>query len=923
MVLMLLVGRLAGAQVTATSGAINGQVTDNTAAALPGVTVTISGPTMMGTRTAISDAQGVFRFPAVAPGDYKVVFELEGFSTVERQPVTVGLGFTATLNTVMGLAELQETVTVVGSTPLVDTQSTNVANVFSADRVKNLPFTGEYWSMLSITPAVNMARMDVGGSEAMNPVDSRVYGQSRQGRSMVEGIAATYGDGGGSTVYYADFSSFSDVSLNTSGTDAESPTAGMQAQFVSKSGGNTFRGSFFTDYENGNWQAHNISAEQLARGVQGGSGVDPVDTNRLISYRYASADVGGYVVKDKLWWYYATSYRAVDRRVVNVIGSSQETKNPTHSVKLTYKPTAAMNIVGYAQLTHKQQDPYLSGGTGRVSGGTFYTPDSGWPQRWKSGVYKVEWNQTLSDTVFAEARVGNYYSNWRNPRLNNTTRVEDIGTGVVTGGARGWDEIRARPQVLGSVSHYRTGWGGSHNLKFGVELADETLEEYEQGYLDNVAFILNNAVPSEVIFYDAPNSNHAGLSNQSAFITDTWQLNKRLSLNLSVRYDRYRSYLDEQSHTSTETIVFPAVDNLVTWNNVAPRIGVVWDVAGTGRTAVKFNYGTYYYNPSTGLSSSLNPNNVRWSQRYRWTDTGDGIYQNSERGVLLATSGGGASIVIDPNLENTFTRRTTAFVEHELVSNFSVRAGFVWVGIRNPRTSVNLNRPFEAFSVPFNVVDPGPDGISGTGDDGGSLQAWNMSAAYVGLPTVNLTMNLPEAKSDFYTWEMTADRRFSGGWSVNASFAKTWNREISTGSLFNPNLLINREDGKDHTTNWQAKASSTFGLPKGIRISPLIRHQAGNQYGRTFSVALNSGNTTLLAEPAQSRRTRNPTIVDTRFEKSLTSSGTRRLATFVDVYNIFNSNVENTVQTASGANFLRPTSIISPRILKIGAKFDW
>jgi hypothetical protein len=262
------------------------------------------------------------------------------------------------------------------------------------------------------------------------------------------------------------------------------------------------------------------------------------------------------------------------------------------------------------------------------------------------------------------------------------------------------------------------------------------------------------------------------------------------------------------------------------------------------------------------------------------------------------------------------------FLEHELLRNFGVRTGFVWVGVRNPRTSVNLNRPFDAFSVPITVVDPGPDGALNTADDGGAIQAWNLAPQYIGLPTVNLTMNLPAAKSDSYTWEVTASKRYSNRWSLDASFAKTWNRDINLGSLNNPNLLINREGGRDYTTNWQAKVSATLELPKGIRFSPLVRYQAGDQYGRTFSATLNSGATTLLAEPANSNRIKSPTVVDARVEKNFVS-GKHRVAVFFDAYNIFNTNAESAINTSSGANYFRPTSIISPRIAKIGTKFDW
>ena len=122
-IFVLLLVPLAAAQTTsATTGAMNGTVTDNTKAVLPGVTVTITSPAMMGTRTDVTNEQGQYRFAAVTPGEYKMTFELQGFANVIHESIRVTLGFTATVNVEMQLASQRETITVVGSSPVVDTR---------------------------------------------------------------------------------------------------------------------------------------------------------------------------------------------------------------------------------------------------------------------------------------------------------------------------------------------------------------------------------------------------------------------------------------------------------------------------------------------------------------------------------------------------------------------------------------------------------------------------------------------------------------------------------------------------------------------------------------------------------------------------------------------------------------------------------
>src|SRR5947199_10484786 len=126
------VAAASGQSVSATTGAINGKVTDRTAAVLPGVTVTISSPAMQGVRTATTSEDGTYRFPAVPPGDYKITYELTGFSTVAREGIRVGLGFTATANAELTLASMSESVTVTGQSPVVDETSKETSTYFHA-----------------------------------------------------------------------------------------------------------------------------------------------------------------------------------------------------------------------------------------------------------------------------------------------------------------------------------------------------------------------------------------------------------------------------------------------------------------------------------------------------------------------------------------------------------------------------------------------------------------------------------------------------------------------------------------------------------------------------------------------------------------------------------------------------------------------
>src|SRR3989454_2611005 len=253
----LMVGAASAQTVSATMGAIDGRVTDNTTGVLPGVTVTISGPAMMGTRAATTNEEGAYRLAAVPPGTYAVVFELDGFAPLRRTEIHVDLGFTVTLNVQMALGAVSENVTVTGASPVVDTASTKITTTFDAPMLASLPSgSRDYWALLSETPALKLTRIDVGGSSSGSQSNYYAYGTTGQNRPMVEGINSTQGTERFGN--YVDMGSFDEIAVNAAAHTAEMAVPGVQMVFISKSGGNAYHGSLTAHYENERWQSFNI-----------------------------------------------------------------------------------------------------------------------------------------------------------------------------------------------------------------------------------------------------------------------------------------------------------------------------------------------------------------------------------------------------------------------------------------------------------------------------------------------------------------------------------------------------------------------------------------------------------------------------------------------------------------------------------------
>lgn len=249
LVLALGAGRTAWAQAagTAASGSIWGKVTDETGGVLPGVTVTIESPALLGVQTAVTNEQGVYRFPSLPPGDFKLTFTLLGFATLVREGIHVPAAFTATVDVQLKVSTVAETVQVVGQSPVVDAVNTRVQTSFPKEVLASMPTARDMWTLLATAPAVQMARIDVGGSTAGTQTGYTAYGVTSQTKPVIEGIIGL--EGAGAVGFYYDYGSFEEISIGAAGQGAEMATPGVMSVFVSKSGGNEIHGDFYVDYE--------------------------------------------------------------------------------------------------------------------------------------------------------------------------------------------------------------------------------------------------------------------------------------------------------------------------------------------------------------------------------------------------------------------------------------------------------------------------------------------------------------------------------------------------------------------------------------------------------------------------------------------------------------------------------------------------
>ena len=909
------------------TGSISGQVADDSGGVLPGVTVTATSPAQMGTLTAVTNEEGIYRFPSVPPGEYKVQFELAGFNTMVREGIRVTLGFNAAVNVKLGVATLQETVTVSGESPVVDTSATRVQTNFDQEKLASIPNARDMWSLLSTTPSVTLNRVDVGGNTAGTQTTYFAYGYSGQNRPLIEGINTTEGTSGAG--FYLDYGSFEEVFIGAAGNSAEMPNPGVITQFVSKSGGNDLSLNLYYDYENEKFQGRNLAPEQ----IQPNTAIRR-DGNRLEGYYNLNLGVGGPIVRDKVWFFggYLNQQNKVAAPPSGSIldGTVFRTKLFNYTGKATYQMNQNNKFIGYIQHGTKQQ-PNRTDNTNRIASPIHLTADSTVLQDSPSWVYKGEWNGTLGQNMFAEFRAGQFGYDFGLDSNTNDIRYEDLATRQVVGGGRQWLLLRRRNQFTGSVSYFKDNLlGGSHNFKFGGEFLNETGNtQWPQGYRDNVVHYTTNGAPTAVRLWAAPSSAQNGLDTISAFVTDTWTIDK-LTLNIGARYDRYNVFLPEQTHEAGRFFptaqTFAAVDSVVTFNHIAPRLGATYDLFGDGKTVLKANWGIFYFNPGVSLADAVNPNTADQYSDWTWIDrNGDRVFQEGEEGVLQTRFGGVSNAFIDPNLENAYTHEASAFLERELVTDLGVRVGYVWKRDFNGYQQANELRPMSAYNVPVSVVDPGT---------GQPIQLFNLDDTTRG--SRNVTKNVDGYEGTYRTFEVSANKRYSRRWSMTASFSYIWTDEfarnyfgnnfgtaVSNFTFFGP-YPVNPNDRTDNSfTNWNSKIHGTFEAGWGLRVTPVLKMQSGAPYGRVINTSLNYGPQLVLVEPIGTRRQDTISVFDFRVEKQVRFATRARVGLFFDLFNAFNSNTPININWLTGATFERATTVLAPRIAKFGVKFDW
>jgi len=952
---------------SAQSSSLVGKVTDESGGAMPGVTITAKSPALQVPQmTTVSGVDGDYHLLELPPGTYTVSFELSGFQTSVRSEVHLSVGFAGRVDVVMKIGELEETVQVSGQSPVVDTVNTAGQTTLVVEQLRNIPMGATMQEMLPLAAGLSMqSKPDVGDSNLAARSAIITYGVVLQPTLDVEGINTTTDHAADTAVYLNTFS-LEEVQFKTSGNNADIAFPGVAQVAVLKSGSNQFHGSARGSYENSSWQANNVTPALSAQGI--------TTTNPIVSPGYYDdiIDVGGRIVRDKLWFYGAYSNTAVTQGQVGFVGAPNaagcwlvtcgdttpatvHTDLPGFAAKVSYQLNSTTKLIAsdmYA-LKHLSQN---GGSTLVPLPSTNYQRQPG--SAWKGELQSAPSAKLLADVIFGH---GGYHVNYiPQPAFNvvgypdgtdvvgNPTSLEQSNKLNYGPNVSSQDRPQNRYELKGSMSYLPSEphLGGSHQLKFGTTLdwefagtrvlKDKVAGDYQLQF--------NKGVPSQIVIYNFPFSTSINsLYSQALYFTDTYTKG-RVTMNAGVRWERYHSFYPEQSKEAGQfSSIFPAQTypktDVLTWVDTVPRIGAAWDVRGNGKTVVKGSFGLFGDTMGDLYANAFNPN-AQATQTYAWNGPcapakfNNDTYTNTACDVTPAflaslpsliplSATGGINSILNPDLKQNKTYEYTARMERELIPNVAVSVAYVYHRVENLYNNIQPYRPYDTW-VPATPATPFLD------SNGNPVTIYTYPANQVGSSfNVLQAVNAPTDRADhFNSFEVAATKRFSKKWTGTASFWTTKNHQwiITQGFANTPQSPNDERFPTIDNYNWEARGNATYNLPWGVFFSASYRAQSGTtgQLTQVFTApasVLRQGSVTLRMGPYGAYSNPAVQVFNLKAAKRIAVGAGRNLELTGQVFNLFNSSGITGVNYQAGTQFGQVTGIVSGRVARIGAAF--
>lgn len=945
----------------AQNGAIAGAVRDTTGAVLPGVTVEASSAALIEkVRTVVTDSAGQYNIIDLRPGTYVVTFALPGFNTVRREGITLSAGFTAPINIEMRVGGVDETITVSGASPIVDTQTVAKRTIIAREVIDTLPTT-KHWAALGKTTLVGVTKIelagdaDVGGTAGEAAPDIRVHGSARA-NIQINGMnrQSTFGNTG---LMVSD-AQIEDIVFESSGISVEVPTGGVRANIIPKEGGNRFSGSLFGNFANGAMQDDNLTDELRARGTPAVSRID-----RLWDQSFT---LGGPIKQDRAWFFLSERYWGRNRLLGDIYYSLDPESfvyNPDFSRQANQKSyDLDLNIRGTWQATPKNKIGLFYDVHPRCHC-TFLLANNiaaeagrarGEPRAYAA---QVSWTAPITSRVLAEV-VSQYHAETPTDISSRgladregVYAVREISTGRTMRSPSFvpyWHHPTDNSQTRAAINYVT----GSHAVKAGFTFLWAHRKPTFYQTTNDTSLQVLNGVPQSVVVYSTPYTQGETLnSGIGLYLQERWTLN-RLTLDAGVRFDHLNWQIDAQSAPGGRWVgprSFDEVADVPNWNDLSPRVGFAYDVFGNGRTALKASASRYLdFDMTPSIVGDSNPINASVNSATRvWTDTnGDRVPQESELGALSNANFG--KVVIRTRYSDEVRKgwhkrpyewEYMTSLQQQLTTGTSVEVGYYRRTNHNFTVADNLMvtpADYDQYCItaPMDARLPGGGGQQICG-------LYDVKQSKFGQID-NLIVFNPERRRQYDGVDLSVNSRFSG-WFLygGVSFGRILEEDCAVFDSPSMNAIGVASEQKAYCKSSVGKPigsfSASYTLPWGITTAATFQSNPGpvvlglinvpsaqivSSLGRSLSAGAGATAGIQLMEPGTTFGDRWNEL-DFRVAKSFQVTGASRLQVMVDLYNLTNANPVVTQNNTFGPNWQRPQTILPPRFVKLGASFTF
>jgi Carboxypeptidase regulatory-like domain len=1004
---MVLVATLPAAALA--QGSITGVIRDTSGAVLPGVTVEAASPALIEkVRSVISDGTGQYRIVDLRPGVYSVTFTLPGFNTFKRDGIELAGNFTATINAELRVGALEETITVTGETPVVDTQGVTRQRVISADVIDEVPTGRNYTNLGILVPGVSTqcaqtcssGPQDVGGASGDSRSTLTVHGSRfRDQRLAINGMTIA-GSTGGLTMTGPNMEAMQEVQIETSGIDASVSTGGVRINVVPKDGGNTFGGSLFLSGTNEHFQGENVTQELKDRGLSEGA------ISRIKRIYDFAPTFGGPVSKDKIWFFLSGRLES-NRTYIGNLYANKNAYNPrawtyepdlnqqiTHDSplnpvggRITWQMSPRNKIAASVDFRDRCDCPNVAANdTSREAAADFmFKPDN---------IYLISYSSPVTNRLLLEGTAVALPLAWGN-RINegiDPTLIQVVEQNPKPGypgtyrGGGGYNWTRYPFYNVALNTTYVT---GAHAFKTGFNNNWGFARTFWTNPRAITSYRFSNGVPNQFTVNSDPRNGYTRVKSElGLFVQDKWTID-RLTLSGGLRYDYMNRYAPEISLgpaplLPNRNVTFTRTD-VTGHHDLSPRVGVAYDVFGTGKTAIKVTINRYVTDESLGSgTNTLNGspfNYFQYTASRAWTDSNGNFYpdcdfRNPAAQNLTATGGdicgaftgnnanfglpiGGT--IDDHDVDfgwgtRGFNWEFSTSVQQELVpQRVAVDVGYFrrWYG----NFLVTDNRVTAATDYsPFSVTLPTDPRLPLSGKTISGFLDINPNVA--SLPTDNHVALSEHYGKQYEYWhgvDISLSARLTGGTLIQGG--------IGTGKTVTDNCEVLKKVPEGGVTTQQGlsngllpiagslavpfchqqtpfltqvKGLATYTIPRlDVQLSGVFQSVPGPQVRATFVVPnavvqpslgrpLSGGaaNVTVPIVEAGALYGDRLQQLDFRVGKIIRFGGSRRMTPSVDIYNLLNSSAV-LAEAETYSSFRVPARVVGARLVKFSLSMNF